>query len=220
MTEDRGLNRLKDRDRAWTRARTQRETGGMAGEPISGLGSRPSGAWFGRSGSGAGFSTQPSIQPSTQSSLIDSAICHLPSIQSSNHFRWQVAAPGGRWRDFCPPSSIQSSVIDSALHSALNAVLYSVLPDRFSHPSSAIDSVICHRFSPPRSPPFSPPWSTAAARSARSADPTSSQCPEITKKRRTKNQEQSRFLPPPLPLPLPLPPPSFPCQPPAHGPTP
>ena len=75
------------------------------------------------------------------------------------------------------------------------------------HPSS----VICHRcshlpvsggrwrprvaggrpdpFSPPFRPQRSPPWSTEAARSARSADPTSRQCPEITKNDapRTKN---------------------------------
>ena len=52
------------------------------------------------------------------------------------------------------------------------------------------------QFSPPRSPPFSPPWSSAAARSARSADPTSSQCPEITKndEQRTKNNPDSQPL--------------------------
>ncbi len=44
-------------------------------------------------------------------SVIDSAICHLPSIQSSIYFGWQVAAPGGGWREACPLSSVIDSVI-------------------------------------------------------------------------------------------------------------
>ena len=50
-------------------------------------------------------------------------ICPLSSIQSSIHFGWPVAAPGGRWRAF----------FNSALHSVLNAVLHSVLSCLLTH---------------------------------------------------------------------------------------
>ena len=55
----------------------------------------------------------------------------LSSIQSSVHFGWPVAAPGGRWQAFY-----------SALHSALHSFLHSALRDRFSPLSSVIDSAI------------------------------------------------------------------------------
>jgi hypothetical protein len=45
-------------------------------------------------------------------SVINSVICHLSSvIDPVIHFRWQVAAPGGRWRafPFSPPFSPQRS---------------------------------------------------------------------------------------------------------------
>ena len=63
------------------------------GCPFSGLGSRPSGTWFGRSGSGAGSGNLPSV------------ICH--------RFRWRVAAPGGRWQALSIQSSTQSSIQSS-----------------------------------------------------------------------------------------------------------
>jgi hypothetical protein len=65
------------------------------GCPFSGLGSRPSGTWFGRSGSGAGSGNLPSV------------ICH--------RFRWRVAAPGGRWRVLSIQPSMQSSTQSSII---------------------------------------------------------------------------------------------------------
>jgi hypothetical protein len=50
---------------------------------------------------GSGFQVRVQVQE----------ICPLSSIQSSIHFGWQVAAPGGGWRVFRPASSTQSSVI-------------------------------------------------------------------------------------------------------------
>ena len=50
----------------------------------------------------------------------------LPT-QRENHFRWQVAAPGGGWRAICHLSSVIDAVIDSALYSALHSALYAVL---------------------------------------------------------------------------------------------
>ena len=118
-------------------------------------------------------STQSSTQPSIQSSVIDSALCHRfrhlssiqPSIQSSPHFGWPVAAPGGRWRRFSiqpstqssTQSSIQPSVIDSALprfrwQVAAPGGRWQVLRPA----SSTQSSVIRHRFSHPFSDPFSP----------------------------------------------------------------
>jgi len=108
-------------------------------------------------------------------SVIDSALCHLSSTQSSiSGGRWQLQVAGG-------------GLFHSALHAVLNAVLHSALRDRFSHLSSVIDSVIhsvIHSALP------------EAARSARSADPTSSQCPEITKndEPRTKNSPDQHPL--------------------------
>ena len=45
-------------------------------------------------------------------SVIDSAICHLQSIQSSIYFGWQVAAPSGGAFSIQPStqSSVQSSL--------------------------------------------------------------------------------------------------------------
>ena len=108
-------------------------------------------------------------------SVIDSALCHLSSTQSS--------ISGGRWQ----PQVAGGGLFHSALYSVLNAVLHSALRDRFSHLSSVIDSVIhsvIHSALP------------EAARSARSADPTSSQCPEITKndEPRTKNSPDQHPL--------------------------
>ena len=113
------------------------------GCPFSGLGSRPSGTWFGRSGSGAGSGNLPSV--------------------ISHRFRWRVAAPGGRWRVLSIQPSMQSSTqsstqssnfasvirhlpssqvaggspgwqvagfIHSALHAALNSVLYAAAATR------------------------------------------------------------------------------------------
>ena len=170
------------------------------------------------------FSPLSSIQPSPTSggrwqprvagggcSALPHRLSHLSSvIDAVIHFRWQVAAPGGRWRVFRPLSSIQPSVIchrcshpfrvaggspgwqvaalfHSALHSVLNAALHSALRDRFSHLSSVIDSVIhsvIHSALP------------EAARSARGAAPTSRQCPEITKndEPRTKNSPDQHPL--------------------------
>ena len=151
MTEDRGLNRLRDPGRARARAgaRAQRETGDR------------------RNGWGAVFR-----------SVLRHRLSHLSSVIDSVIFHFQVAGGSSGWP--------VAGFIHSALHSALNADLHAV---------PQLASVIRHRFSPPRSPPFSPPWSTEATRAARGAAPTSRQCPEITKneKRRTKNQEQSRF---------------------------
>jgi len=76
------------------------ETGGLAGAFVSGLRSRPSGPWFGCSGSGAGSGNPPSV------------ICH----RLSHLLRWRVSgiihsALSGQ---FCHPSS----VIDSAIFHA------------------------------------------------------------------------------------------------------
>ncbi len=65
----------------------------------SGPRSRPSGAWCGYPGSGAGVGHP--------------VICPLSSIQSSSHFGWRVSAPGGRWRAYSIQSSTQSSTLSS-----------------------------------------------------------------------------------------------------------
>jgi hypothetical protein len=62
---------------------------------LSGLRSRPSGAWFGYSGSASGGRK--------------SVLCPLSSIQPSSIFGWQVAAPGGGWRALSIQPSTQSS---------------------------------------------------------------------------------------------------------------
>ena len=88
------------------RSKGNRRPDGWRGQKqFSGLRSRPSGPWCGYLGAGSGT-----------------------GAQSSSHFRWRVAAPGGRWRAICPLSSVIDAVIYSALYSALHAVLYSALP--------------------------------------------------------------------------------------------
>ena len=82
----------------------------------------------------AGMPTPEWLMPRWPSPVTRGCHCILPpsSMQSSSHFRWRVAAPGGRWRAICHLSSVIDAVIDSvlysALHSALNAVLNSALP--------------------------------------------------------------------------------------------
>ena len=91
-------------------------------------------------------------------SVIDSAICHLPSIQSSVHLRCQVTAPGASairvsavgLRQSAPGSSGRYPKILTANRLPLTpAPAYPFSPQfspqrspPFSHPSSAIDSVI------------------------------------------------------------------------------
>jgi hypothetical protein len=146
---------------------SKRETGGLAGEFLSGLRSRPSGIWFGGSGSGAGSGNLPS------------AIRHRRSHRPISGGGWQPRVAGG-------------GPVHSALHSVLHAVLNSALPcclcplssiqpstqsslhiwwqvaapggrwrtcpfsppfgPQRSPPSSIQSSVICHRFSHLRCP--------------------------------------------------------------------
>ena len=73
------------------------------GCPFSGLGSRPSGTWFGRSGSGAGSGNLPSV--------IDSAIFSGGG--------WQPRVAGGRLYPFSPPRSPQFSPLCSSSHPTL-----------------------------------------------------------------------------------------------------
>ena len=131
------------------------------------------------------FSIQSSIQPSTQSSIqssvIDSALCPLSSIQSSTHSRWPVAAPGGRWRglssDLCLPCPLVNLstcqlVLPSgqlANRSTNQLIASSIQPSIQSSTQSSMQSSVIDSAQPEE------------ARSARSADPTSRQCPEITK---------------------------------------
>ena len=74
----------------------------------------------------------------------ESALCPLsstqPSIQSSPHFRWPVAAPGDWWRGFSIQPSIQSSTQSSIQSSVIDSAL------------CHLSSVICHRFRDPLSP--------------------------------------------------------------------
>ena len=94
-------------------------------------------------------------------SVLRARFCHPSSaIDPVIHFRWQVAAPGGRWRGF----SIQPSIQSSTQSSIQSSVIPSAQPE--------------------------------AARSARSADPTSRQCPEITKndELRTKNSLEQPYV--------------------------
>jgi hypothetical protein len=95
------------------------------GCPFSGLGSRPSGTWFGRSGSGAGSGNLPSV------------ICH--------RFRWRVAAPGGRWRVLSIQPSMQSSTQSSTQSSNFASVIRH-LP--------SIQPSIQHRYVVTRSRPY------------------------------------------------------------------
>jgi len=93
-----------------------RKPEGWLGVLVSGLRSRPSGIWFGCSGSGTGSGNPPSV------------ICHRCSTLTVSGGRWRPRVAGGRpdpfsplfspqrSPPFSPPSSIQSSVIDSALH--------------------------------------------------------------------------------------------------------
>ena len=118
----------------------------------------------------------------------------LSSIQSSVHFGWPVAAPGGRWqafysaihsflhsalRDrFSPLSSIQSSVHFGwpvaalgggwrAFYSALHSVLNAVLRAVFSHPRSARSADPTPRQALPR-------YSILQTRYSQGPDPTRS----------------------------------------------
>jgi hypothetical protein len=99
---------------------------------LPGLGSRPSGVWFGCSGSAPGGGK--------------SVLCHLTSMQHSNRFGWRVAAPGGGWQAASTQPSIQSSTQSSFQPS----VIGSALSHRSSHPPSI----------PPSHPP--PPLSGSA----------------------------------------------------------
>ena len=119
----------------------------------------------------------------------------LSSIQPCFHFRWRVAASGGRWRDLSIQPSTQSSTQSSIQSSTQSSHFTPVI----RHLSS-IQSSIQRRYVVTRSRPY--PQQT---RSARSADPTSRQCPEITKndEPRTKNNPDSQ---PPTANRQPLPP--------------
>jgi hypothetical protein len=85
---------------------------------LPGPGSRPSGVWFGCSGSAPGGGK--------------SVLCHLTSMQHSNRFGWRVAAPGGGWQAASTQPSIQSSTQSSFQPS----VIGSALSHRSSHPPS------------------------------------------------------------------------------------
>ena len=75
------------------RSKGNRRPDGWRGQKqFSGLRSRPSGPWCGYLGAGSGT-----------------------GAQSSSHFRWRVAAPGGRWRAICPLSSVIDAVLNAAL---------------------------------------------------------------------------------------------------------
>jgi hypothetical protein len=91
-----------------------------------------------------------------------STLCPLsstqPSIQSSPHFRWPVAAPGDWWRGFSIQPSIQSSTQSSIQSSVLGSAIRHL---------SSIQSSIQQSYVVTRSRPY--PRQT---RSARGAAPT------------------------------------------------
>ena len=137
---------------------------------------------------------QDSHSPDTRYSILDTLVAHVidPAIAP-------LRVAGGS------PGWPVAGLFNSALHSVLNAVLHSALRDQFSHLSSTQSSTsggrcsaLPHRLSHLSSVIDSVIHSALpeAARSARSADPTSRQCPEITKndEPRTKNSLEQPYV--------------------------
>ena len=155
-------------------------------------------------------------------------ICPLSSVIDSAIDSFRVAGGSPGWPVAGLFHAALHAVLNAVLHAALHSALHSVLRDRFSHLSSIQPSIHSgwqvaapggrwRGFS--TQPSIQPSTQSSiqssvipsaqpeAARSARSADPTSRQCPEITKndELRTKNSlEQPYVVTRSLPLALPL----------------